>query len=116
MLMLLPVRVIPDYGHATYTRQTAAPHPIRGWRPVAARPALLGRGGQLELLDDLLLRVRADDLLRLGSVLEQDHRRDRQHLVLRIRDLVLVDVELDDLQVVLGGDLLEHRTDDTARA
>ena len=63
------------------------------------------------------LRVRADDLLGLRAVAEEDHRRDRQHLVGGRGLLVVVDVELDDPQVVaLGGDLLEHRADDAARA
>ena len=59
---------------------------------------------------------RADDRLGRRAVLEEDHRRDRQDLVLGRRLLVVVDVELHDLDVVaLGGDLLEDRRDGAAR-
>jgi len=73
---------------------------------------------RLELGLDLLLRVRPDDLVRRLAALEEDHRRDREHAVLRGGLLVLVDVELDDLQgaVALVGDLLEDRSDDAAGA
>ena len=61
------------------------------------------------------LRHRADDPLGGLAVLEQDHGRDREDLVLGGGLLVVVDVEADDLQVVaLGVDLLEDRVDDAA--
>src|SRR6185312_5641833 len=78
--------------------------------------ALRGAELRLELALEALLRVGADDLLGHLAVLEEDHRRDREDLVVGGRLLVGVDVELDDAQVVaLGGDLLEHWGDDAAR-
>src|SRR3954470_5520387 len=68
----------------------------------------LGQGG-LELGFEALLGHGADDLLRDLAVTEQDQRRDRQHLELRRRLRVVVDVQLDDLEVrAFAGDLLEH--------
>src|SRR5208283_67596 len=47
--------------------------------------------------------------------LEEDHRRNREHLEASRRLRVLVDVQLDDPQLrALGGDLLEYRGDDAA--
>ena len=55
-------------------------------------------------------------LLRL-AVLEQDHGRDREHLVARCRDRVVVDVELDELDLLrLAGELLQHGRDRVAGA
>src|SRR4051812_49908311 len=92
------------------------PGAAAGAPPGAA--ARLGRGERgLELGLEPLLRVGADDLLGHLAVLEEDHRRDREDLVLRGGLLVLVDVELDDPQVLpLAGDLLEDRADDPAGA
>src|SRR5262245_20886412 len=70
---------------------------------------------RLQLGLDAPLRHRADDFLRDRPVLEEDHGRDREHLVLGRCLLVLVDVEADELQVLaLGVDLLEDRVDDAA--
>ena len=66
----------------------------------------LGERG-LELGLDALLGHGALDALGLLAVAEEDHRRDREDLVLRGGLLVVVDVELDDAQVVARlGDLL----------
>jgi hypothetical protein len=60
---------------------------------------------------------RADDFLRHLAVFEEDHRRDRQHFVLRRRLLVLIDVEAEDGQVLaLAVDLLKNRVDDPTGA
>ena len=70
---------------------------------------------RLQLLLQLLLRVRPDDRLDGLAAFEEDQRRDRQHLEVGGRLLVLVDVQLHDPQVgPLGGDLLEHRRDHPA--
>src|SRR4051794_1913488 len=77
-------------------------------------PARLGER-RLELGLEAPLRHRADDFLRDRPVLEEEQGRDRKHLVLSGRLLVLVDVEAEDGQVLpLGVDLLEHRVDDSA--
>src|SRR3954452_495299 len=76
-----------------------------------------GAERRLELGLEALLRVGADDLLGDLAVAEEDHRRDREDLVLRGGLLVLVDVELDDAQVLaLARDLLEDRADHAAGA
>ena len=62
------------------------------------------------------LRHRADGGgLRL-AVLEQHHHRDRRDAVALREALLAVDVDLDDLDVVLVGDPVEHRGDGVARA
>src|SRR3954452_17268834 len=97
-----------DHRALTDRRETY-PAPQRSAR------ALGERGRELGL--DALLGHGALDALGLLAVAEEDHRRDREDLVLRGRLLVVVDVELDDPQVVAGlGDLLEGRRDDAARA
>ena len=74
--------------------------------------------GRLELLFDLALGVRADHGLLDLAVPEQHQRRDRHHVELDRRLLVLVDVQLDDLQrlATLSGDLLDDGRDPAARA
>src|SRR5690349_5016137 len=70
---------------------------------------------RLELVDDPGLRLRPDDRLRDLAVLEQDHGRDRQHLVLDRRLPVVVGVQLYHADIVaLGVDLLEDRRDHPA--
>src|SRR4051794_31159074 len=82
----------------------------------ARRKGLGGEGG-LELGLDALLGHSALDALGLGAVAEQDHRRDREHLILGRGLLVVIDVELHDPQVAtLAGDLLEGRGDQAAWA
>src|SRR6185503_1439532 len=61
------------------------------------------------------LRHRADGRgLRL-AVLEQHHHRDRGDAVALRQALLAVDVDLDDLDLVLVGDPVEHRRDRVAR-
>ena len=80
------------------------------------RPTPSASAGSSSRLE-LLLRVGADDGLDRLAALEEDHRRDREHLEVRRRLLVLVDVQLHDAQIgALGGDLLEHRRDHAAGA
>src|SRR3954454_10898787 len=70
---------------------------------------------RLELLLELALGERAADGVGDLAVLEDDHRRDGQDLVLGRGLLVVVDVELDDRQVLaLLCDLLEDWGDDAA--
>src|SRR3954464_3719908 len=93
-----------------------APTGRRETYPASQRSArALGERGR-ELGLDALLGHGALDALGLLAVAEEDHRRDRQDLVLGGGLLVVVDVELDDAQVVAGaGDLLERGSDDAAR-
>src|SRR6478735_1970440 len=70
---------------------------------------------RLQLGLEAALGHRPDDFLGDRAVLEEDHRRDREHLVLGRGLLVLVDVDADDLEVVaLAVDLLQDRVDDAA--
>ena len=93
---------------ASPTRRSLRPEPARpGPRraPARARP----RGASSA--------SRRRSVFAGCAVLEEDHRRDREDLVLRGGLLVLVDVEADDLDVVaLAVDLLEDRVDDAAGA
>src|SRR3712207_6936933 len=61
-----------------------------------------------------LFPTRRSSDLRGLAVLEEDHRRDREDLVLRGGLLVVVDVELDDGQVALLRDLLERSEEHTS--
>src|SRR5215204_1642182 len=70
---------------------------------------------RLELRFQASLGLSADDAGDHLAVTEEDHRRDREHLVASRGLRVLVGVETDDLQrLSLGVDLLEDRMDDTA--
>src|SRR6266446_1184133 len=68
---------------------------------VTRRVAALSRGGpadvRLELLEELLFRVIADDAVGLAAVLEQDHRGDRANAESSGGDRVGIKVELGDL-------------------
>src|SRR5262245_58740940 len=71
---------------------------------------------ELQFGFDACLGLRADQLLHHAPVLEQDHRGDREDLVLDGGLLVLVHVELDYPQVLaLVANLLEDRRDHAAR-
>src|SRR2546425_448027 len=78
---------------------------------------LLSRGGpadmRLELLEELLFRVIADDAVRLAAVLEQDHRGDRADSKASRGDRVRIDIELGDLHflALLGRDLFQDGGD-----
>src|SRR5687767_12204355 len=74
------------------------------------------RERRLELCFEAALRPRTDDALRLRAILEEDQRRDRKHVELRRRLLVVVDVQRDDADIVaLVRHLLENRVDHSAR-
>src|SRR5882757_3662293 len=80
------------------------------------RPASLDDVG--ELAQQRSLALCADDPLYRGTVLEQDQRRDGDHLEVPRGGRIRVDVDLGDGQgaCLLGGDLLEHGSDHLARA
>ncbi len=62
-------------------------------------------------------RAGADDDLACLAAFEEDHRRDREDVVARLRGRVLVDVQLHEPDaLVLVGHVREDRADDTARA
>src|SRR5581483_4753395 len=69
-----------------------------------------------ERVAELACRPRPDErLLRLAAV-EEDHRRDREHVVAGGDDRVVVDVQLDELDLLrLAGELLERRRHGPAR-
>src|SRR5438876_2809723 len=71
----------------------------------------------LERAPEVARRPRADQgLLRLAAG-EEDHRRDREHVVARRRRRVVVDVQLDELDLLrFAGDLLEHGVHGMARS
>src|SRR6266508_6427205 len=71
---------------------------------------------RVDLLQNALLRHVADEALRLATVLEEDHRRDRADAKAPRGERIRVHVELGDPHlVVLACDLFEHRRDHAAR-
>src|SRR5438128_1751439 len=75
---------------------------LRGGCGSWPRPPKCGSGRREhrpELLLELLLGIGADDRLHGLSAFEEDHGRDREHLELRRRLLVLVGVELHDAKI-----------------
>src|SRR6266550_1053881 len=77
----------------------------------------LGRGGSgdvwLELLEELIFGVVADNAIGFTTVLEEDHRRDRADAEAAGGDWIGVDIELGDLHLfaLLVCDLFEYRSD-----
>src|SRR5712692_4878799 len=73
---------------------------------------------RIELLKQLLLRHVAHKALRLASVLEEDHRRDRADPEASSGDRIRVHIELHDaeLRALFTRDLFEDRGDHAAGA
>src|SRR5262249_38710628 len=68
----------------------------------------LSLGRQAERVFEGALRLRADRLCRWRAVLEEDDVRDRLDAVAFGEARLLVVVDLDELELALGGDSLEH--------
>src|SRR3954453_15421781 len=110
----------PHQGAQKSTSTGSAASMTSAWKLASVtfcRSDMSGSQDGLELRLEAALGVGADDRLHRLAGLEEDHRGDRHDAELRGGLLVVVHVELHDAQVVaLGGELLEHRGDDAARA
>ena len=74
--------------------------------------------GLVQSRDNRLLRLRADDAINHRAVFEDQHRGNAGDLIPRSRLRVVVNVEFGDAvaAVGFGGQLVDDRADDAARA
>src|SRR5206468_3045453 len=113
------------YGDESYHMVSSltmrAPRCDGGLREASGRQRLGGGGPsdvRLELLEELIFGVVADNAISFTTVLEEDHRRDRADAETAGGDGIGVDIQLRDLHLfaLLVCDFFEYRSDHPTRA